>query len=69
MTLTHIPRPVRATVLAHARRMRNVKGDQRPDEWWDARYRAAVDLAEDLQVMHGIHAPEWSRDLIFQVAT
>ena len=69
MELTHIPTGVCATVLAHARRMRNVKGDQRPDEWWDARYRASVDLAEDLRVMHGIHAPEWARDLIFAVAT
>jgi hypothetical protein len=67
--LTHIPTAVCATVLAHARRMRNVKGDQQPDQWWDARYRAAVDLSEDLRVMHGIHAPEWARDLIFAVAT
>jgi len=69
MKLTHIPTGVCATVLAHARRMRNVRGDQQPDQWWDARHRAAVDLAVDLQVMHGIHADKWARDLIFQVAT
>jgi len=69
MKLTHIPRPVRATVLAHARDMRKVKADQRPDQWTDARYRAADALAQDLRVLHGIHAPQWARDLIFAVAT
>jgi|DEB0MinimDraft_6_1074348.scaffolds.fasta_scaffold03664_1 hypothetical protein len=69
MKLTHIPLAVRATVLAHARDMRSIRGDQQPDQWLDARYRAAADLAHDLRRLHGIHAPQWARDLIFQVAT
>lgn len=46
MTYTHIPRPVRATVLAHARGMRGMKGNQQPDQWLDAQYRAAAALAQ-----------------------
>lgn len=69
MTLTHIPRPVCATVLAHARSVRGMRADQQPDQWLDARYRAAADLAQDLRRLHGIVAPQWARDLIFTVAT
>lgn len=68
-TLTHIPRPVRATVLAHARAMRNVRADQQPDQWVSARYDAARDLADDLRRQHGIHAAAWARALIWRVAT
>lgn len=67
--LTHIPRPVVATVLQHARDMRNVRQDQKSDQWLDARYRASADLADALRVHHGIHAARWARDLIFRVAT
>ena len=69
MTFTHIPTAVRATVLAHARSVRSIRADQQPDQWLDARYRAAADLAQDLRLLHGIHAPQWARDLIFAVAT
>lgn len=69
MKLTHISPAVVATVLFHARSMRDVKADQQPDQWSDARYRAAADLADDLRRLHGIHAPTWARDLIFAVAT
>lgn len=68
MTLQHIPKAVVATVLLHARSMRNMRGNQQPDQWRDARYRAAADLAQDLRDLHGIHADQWARDLIFKTA-
>ena len=67
--MKHIPKTVVATVLFHARYMRGMRADQQPDQWLDARYRAAADLADDLRHLHGIHAPTWARDLIFAVAT
>lgn len=67
--MKHVPQIVVATVLTHARSVRDIKGDQQPDQWVDARYRAAADLAHDLRRLHGIHADKWARDLIFQVAT
>lgn len=68
-SFAHIPRPIVATVLRHARDMRDARQDQQPDQWVSARYDAARDLADDLRRQHGIHAAAWARDLIFRVAT
>jgi len=68
-TFAHIPRPVVATVLQHARDMRDARQNQQANQWLDAKYRAAADLAWALRFHHGIHADRWARDLIFRVAT
>lgn len=66
--LNHIPPTVCATVLAHARAMRNARGDQSLEQWIHTRYRAAAALSKDLKQLHGVHAPHWAFLLIHRVA-
>lgn len=64
----HVPHEVRAAILAHARAMRGVRADQQPNQWADARWTAADELADDLHRLGINDAKVWARALIWRVA-
>jgi len=66
--LTHIPAPVVRTILAVARDMRDLRGDQAPNQWLDARYALVEDIDAQLRRDHGLHCRSWVRAFVFRIA-
>lgn len=68
LKLTHIPTPVVRTILQAARDMRDLRGDQQPDQWTSARYALADDIDATLRRDHGLHCRAWVRKFVFRIA-
>ena len=64
----HIPAPVVRTILAAARDMRGLRGDQQPNQWLDARYALVEDIDAQLRRDHGLRCRPWVRDFVFRIA-